>query len=85
MNIGSAASSLLGAVLLYAMGDRVEMWLPHLMSFAAGMFVYLACSDLIPELHHCHGEECELKNSWWQIPVFLLGIVIVWGLVRVLE
>ncbi|KKU56591.1 MAG: hypothetical protein UX78_C0005G0007 [Candidatus Amesbacteria bacterium GW2011_GWA2_47_11] len=85
VNIGSAASSLLGAVLLYAMGDRVEMWLPHLMSFAAGMFVYLACSDLIPELHHCHGEECELKNSWWQIPVFLLGIVIVWGLVRVLE
>ena len=85
LNIASAASSLVGALLLFTLGSRVEGWLPHLLSFSGGMFIYLACSDLIPELHHCHGEDCDLKKNWWQIPAFLGGILVVWTLVKILE
>src|SRR3989344_191594 len=85
VNVLSAMVSLVGAVGFYFIGSRAEFILPYLLSFSAGSFIYLACSDLIPELHHCHGDECDIKNSWWQIPLFLLGIFVVWSLITLLE
>jgi len=45
--------------------------------FAAGGFIYIAGSDLIPELH----KECGPKDSFWHIFALLLGI----GLMVVLK
>ena len=42
-----------------------------LVPFAAGSFIYIAGSDLIPELH----KETNLKKSFWQFTVLILGIV----------
>jgi len=85
VNIGSAAVSLLGSALFFFLGSAVEGLLPYMLAFAGGMFMYLALSDLIPELHHCHGDECEIQNSWGQVAMFSAGIGLVWGLVRLLE
>jgi zinc transporter ZupT len=41
-----------------------------LIPFAAGTFIYIACSDLIPELH----KENSLAHNIPQILFFLLGI-----------
>ncbi len=86
MNVLSACSSFVGAIVVLFLGTRVEGIIPILLAFTSGSFLYLACSDLIPELHH----ECG-KGKWHryqnilQIIVFTAGIFSVWGLVRFLE
>jgi len=83
VNVLSAGVSLVGAIFMYSMGVRFTGMLPYLLSFSGGMFIYLACSDLIPELHHGHKEE--KSETAWQMIVFVAGIAIVWGLIKVLE
>jgi zinc transporter ZupT len=38
----------------------------------AGGFLYIAGSDLLPELHH----EVKLSTSFWQMVLMILGIAI---------
>src|SRR3990167_4676919 len=49
LNLLSAFTSLLGAVLTYFLFNRIEKNLPMIIAFTAGMFTYIASSDLIPE------------------------------------
>ena len=84
VNLMSASVSLVGAMLAYYLGTRIEGVLPTLLAFAGGMFVYLACSDLIPELHHAH-KHGEVRNSWGQVAVFGMGIGMIYVLIKVLE
>ena len=44
-------TSVVGAVLVVVIGKAVEELIPLMLPFAAGSFVYIASSDLIPELH----------------------------------
>ncbi len=83
-NLLSASVSILGAVGVYFIGNQIERFLPILLSFAGGMFIYLACSDLIPELHHAH-HKAPVKNNFTQIIVFGLGILVISILVKYLE
>ena len=48
----------------------------YLLPFAAGNFLYIAGSDLIPELHKQTG----LKQVVLQIVCMLLGILVMYGL-----
>lgn len=75
-NFLSAVSAVAGAALVFLVG---ESFLPFLIPFAAGTFVYIAGSDLIPALH----EETERSNAALQIGVFLLGIGVMAGLLLV--
>lgn len=83
-NLLSASVSLVGAVGVYYLGDRIQTYLPMLLSFAGGMFIYLACSDLIPELHHAH-DKAPVKNNATQILFFVFGIALIAGFVYFLE
>jgi zinc and cadmium transporter len=47
----SAVGGLLGAVLMLAASRSLPNVLPYVLSFAAGSFLYVAMSDLIPDLH----------------------------------
>ena len=49
------------------------MHLGFITAFAAGMFVYIALSDLIPELHHSENK----KETVRQIIAFVIGIFLV--------
>lgn len=73
-NLLSASVSIIGAVGVYYFG--VGTYLPLLLSFAGGMFIYLACSDLIPELHHAHKKGL-VTNNLSQIIIFGLGIILI--------
>lgn len=75
-NLISASVSIVGAVGVYYIG---VVPLDLLLSFAGGLFIYLACSDLIPELHHAH-IKAPVTNNFSQIIVFGLGI----GLIAVM-
>jgi zinc and cadmium transporter len=56
--------------------ETVEALNGLLMSFSAGGFVYLAASELVPELQR----EKDFKRSVLQFFIFVLGIVLIWSL-----
>ncbi len=86
VNIISSLASILGAVLVYMFKDQASTFLPYMLAFGGGMFIYLGASDLIPELHHRHpGERKSQLNSLLEIIVFMLGVGGVWGLIKLLE
>ena len=82
-NLLSASASLVGAAGVYFLGEKIQVFLPVLLSFAGGMFIYLACSDLIPELHHAHHKP-EVKNNFAQILVFGIGVGLIALFIRIL-
>ena len=51
LNILSAAGGVLGALLMLLASQSLPQALPYVLSFAAGSFLYVAMSDLIPDLH----------------------------------
>ena len=68
-----ALTAVLGAFIALFIGTALEGFIPLLMAFAAGNFIYIAGSDLIPELRK---HEPNLKESGFQIALISLGIAI---------
>ncbi|MEO0071986.1 MAG: ZIP family metal transporter [candidate division WOR-3 bacterium] len=71
-NFLSALTAILGTIVSLALGSLVTDYAYYLMPIAAGGFVYIAGTDLIPELHHI----VELKKSVVQFICLLLGIIL---------
>jgi len=69
-NFASALTAILGAVLTLILGSRLVGVIPLVIPFTAGGFLYIAGSDLIPELH----KETNLLKSGVQLLGLLLGI-----------
>lgn len=70
LNLITALTAILGAVLVFALGEVLTGFSVWLVPFAAGSFLYIAGSDLIPELH----KEVAWKKSTGQLVSFMLGI-----------
>ena len=73
-NFLSAVTAVFGAVIALVLSSRVEHLTAFLVPFAAGGFIYIAGSDLIPELH----KEVKIKNSLLQLLMFILGLVVMY-------
>lgn len=71
-------SAFLGAFLVIIIGINYNNILLYILSFTAGTFIYIACSDLIPELHK--DKEVKIKRAIGQITSFIIGILIMVGL-----
>ena len=71
LNFGSALISVIGAISALLLATKVNGLINFLLPFAAGGFIYIAGSDLIPELHKC---EFNVKQSLYQLIAFVLGI-----------
>ena len=56
LNLLSGLGGLVGAVFVYVALNQVPTVLPYVIAFAAGSFLYVAMSDLIPSLHQGHIE-----------------------------
>jgi zinc and cadmium transporter len=80
VNIMSAMAALLGALITYWLGERVEGLLPILLSTTAGFFIYIAASDLIPEIHH----ENRKGFAFAETALLLLGIFSIWLVLYIL-
>lgn len=76
MNLLTALWAVVGAVLILLVNFDSEGLVGFLIPFAAGGFIYIASSDLIPELKK---HESPFR-SLFQILVFILGIGIMFGL-----
>jgi zinc and cadmium transporter len=51
LNVLAGAGGILGATAMVLMSKIVPQGLPYVLAFAAGNFLYVAMSDLIPDLH----------------------------------
>ncbi|MEK6858748.1 MAG: ZIP family metal transporter [Nanoarchaeota archaeon] len=71
MNFLLALTSFLGAFLVFALGS-IEGFVPFLVAFAIGNFIYIAGSDLIPELH----KEVGLKSAFYQLLSLAIGVLV---------
>ena len=70
LNFLSAAVAIVGAVVGLSIGRGSEEFILYLLPFAAGGFIYIAGSNLIPELH----KEYNLKDSLLHLFALVLGI-----------
>lgn len=67
-----ALTVVLGGIIGYFISFNLHEIIPYLLPFAAGGFIYIAASDLMPELR----KETNLKRSISSFAVFILGIVL---------
>lgn len=81
VNILSASAALVAAVLTFLVGESLEAILPALLSLSAGFFIYIALSDLIPEIH----SEDRKDVAIWETLLLLLGVAVIWMAVTTLE
>jgi len=77
-NFSTALTAILGAIVALSLGFLVQDFIPFLIPFAAGNFIYIAGSDLIPELRK---EEPGLWKSALQLTAFVLGVLMLFSLV----
>lgn len=70
INFLTALTSLFGAILALILSHYIEDLTVYMIPFAAGGFIYIAGSDLIPELH----KEVKVSRSLMQILAFIFGI-----------
>ena len=69
-NFISALSAIIGAIIALAIGSHAENFTSIIVPLTAGGFIYIAGSDLIPELH----KEVKLSKSFVQFIAILMGI-----------
>lgn len=72
INFVSALSAVLGGILGFFMFDAFEKITPYVVLIAAGGFLYIALSDIIPEIH---GEHKNKKRRIIEALIFILSIV----------
>ena len=81
VNVLSAAIAFLGAILTYSLGNILEAYIPMLLAVTAGFFIYIASSDLIPEIHH----EKRKGFAFVESALLILGVVVMAVSVSFLE
>lgn len=72
-NVLSASTFLVGGLIAYAAAARVDV--TFLLPFAAGNFVYIAASDLIPEVKHHQGRRANVIH----LAALLSGILLLYA------
>ncbi len=79
-NFITALAAFLGMFLAITASKYIENLTPILLSIAAGGFIYLSLSDIVPETH----KETEPKKIFKQTLLMILGIALVYGLMMIL-
>jgi zinc and cadmium transporter len=69
-NLLDALTAIFGGLVGFFLFPFIHGFASFLVPFAAGGFIYIAASDLIPELH----KEADTKRAWFSFIFFLIGI-----------
>ena len=75
-NVLFGLTSVIGGIAVVFIANAVSEIIPILLAIATGNFIYLAMSDLIPELH----QEENPQRIWTQVIWIALGIGIMYGI-----
>jgi len=71
LNFLSALASVFGAIVFFILGEFAEISFIYFLPISAGGFIYIAMSDLIPELHKTK----ETKHSIFQLTAIAIGVL----------
>lgn len=63
LNLLSGTAGIVGAVVVFFAVSALPLLLPYLIAFAAGSFLYVAMSDLIPDLHRNSRETHPVRQT----------------------
>lgn len=74
VNVLSAGSAFLGAGITYASGNLLESYIPIFLALTAGFFIYIAASDLIPEIHY----EKRKGFAFIESVLLICGVILIW-------
>lgn len=81
LNVLSALTAIFGAVITFGVGEQIHAFLPALLAITAGFFIYIAASDLIPEIHN----EEKRKVALIETLLLLLGVATIYLTVSILQ
>jgi zinc and cadmium transporter len=70
-NFLSAITAMLGAFLGYLFSGHLGFFTPLILPVAAGGFIYVACCDLVPEIH----KQEDIKKATLSMLFFVIGIL----------
>jgi zinc and cadmium transporter len=70
-----ALTVVLGGIVGFFVSSSAESIIPGLLPFAAGGFIYIAASDLMPEIK----KEPDLKRSIHSFLIFILGVLLMYA------
>lgn len=73
LNFASALLAIFGAVITIVLSNKIEALQNFLIPITIGGFIYIAGSDLIPELHK---ESDKISKSILQLIAFIIGILV---------
>ncbi len=73
LNFLSGLAAVAGAAVTLAVGERIGGFTTALLPIAAGSLIYIAASDIVPELQH----ERTAIGGLWQVGLMILGFVVV--------
>lgn len=80
-NLLVSLTNVLGAVIAYTLRDIITPFLPAILGFTAGIFIYIATSDLFPEI----SPRASRDKTSHVIFLLFLGIASIWILGRLVE
>lgn len=80
-NIISSLTAFAGAILAFSLGSLIEGYLPLLIALTAGFFIYIAASDIIPDIH----EENKKGFAVFESGLLLLGVAVLYVVLSLLE
>lgn len=72
-NLMSALTAVLGAIFGIFLTGKMHSFTEFILPFAAGNFLYIAASNLLPELHR----HCKLRETFVHVLAILIGITII--------
>lgn len=70
LNLLTAFTAVLGALLVFAVGEQSEVLTTYLLPFTAGGFIYIAGTDLLPEIK----TTTKISNIFWHLGLIIFGI-----------
>lgn len=71
-----AATAVIGGIVGYLMSENAQNLVNYMLPIAAGGFIYIATSDLIPELR----KETDKKRSTTAVLLFIAGLILMYSL-----
>lgn len=81
VNVVSAGVSFFGAIITYLLGNFLGQYIPAMLAITAGFFIYIASSDLIPEIHY----EKRKGFAFIESLLLIVGIIVVWVVITLLK
>lgn len=79
-NVFTGFAAIIGALLAFYLGHIFEQAVPVLLAITTGNFLYLSATNLVPEIHNKAKQSLAIKETIF----FLLGILLIAGLIQIL-